>query len=389
MLGWVRDRHRAVDEVGPGGGGRSLAPRAPGMHRGGLNLGQVPFPSSSIRNIAASVRSSDGDGIVMTSGRVALLLFVTGALLFAFAAARLTGTSLFPGGDEPHYLIMAQSLWRDGELAIEDNHAREEYKEYYVTTDVLAPHYLTRGTDGEIYSVHPVGLPVVLAPVYALGGYTAVRLLLIMVSAAVGTRRDGHGRRAHGRRAHRLAAECQPCAGSPAANWASGPVRRGPASYRARLRPPACRRRVHGPVARELGARASGDRSARRRDAALWSTPDTAAWAIRCRGRIARDAGPTCRGRAGGTSRTHRLPVRAVKPLARAARDVGDELRAGCRRRVYRVPGSARAGARAADAHRAGAHRGRCLPAPAYPAGSGDVSDRHHVFLLLRPQRLV
>ena len=143
--------------------------------------------AESIRNIAPFVRSSDGDGIVMTSGRVALLLFVTGALLSAFAAARLTGTSLFPGGDEPHYLIMAQSLWRDGDLAIEDNHAREEYKEYYATTDVLAPHYLTRGTDGEIYSVHPVGLPVVLAPVYALGGYTAVRLLLIMVSAAVGT----------------------------------------------------------------------------------------------------------------------------------------------------------------------------------------------------------
>ena len=111
--------------------------------------------AESIRNIAASVRSSDGDGIVMTSGRVALLLFVTGALLSAFAAARLTGTSLFPGGDEPHYLIMAQSLWRDGDLAIEDNHAREEYKEYYATTDVLAPHYLTRGTDGEIYSVPP------------------------------------------------------------------------------------------------------------------------------------------------------------------------------------------------------------------------------------------
>ena len=46
MLVWVRYRHRAVDEVGPGGGGRSLAPRAPGMHRDGLNLGQIPFPSS-------------------------------------------------------------------------------------------------------------------------------------------------------------------------------------------------------------------------------------------------------------------------------------------------------------------------------------------------------
>ena len=38
------------------------------------------------------------------------------------AAARLTGTVLYPAGDEPHYLVIAQSLWRDGDLKIENNH---------------------------------------------------------------------------------------------------------------------------------------------------------------------------------------------------------------------------------------------------------------------------
>ena len=47
------------------------------------------------------------------------------------AAARLTGTVLFPAGDEPHYLIIAQSLWRDGDLKIENNHARRDYNEYF------------------------------------------------------------------------------------------------------------------------------------------------------------------------------------------------------------------------------------------------------------------
>ena len=81
-------------------------------------------------------------------------------------AARLTHTSLFPSGDEPHYLVLAQSLWRDGDLQIENNHTRGDYREYYARD--LEPHFLTRGSDGEIYSVHPVGMPVLITPVAAV-----------------------------------------------------------------------------------------------------------------------------------------------------------------------------------------------------------------------------
>lgn len=99
------------------------------------------------------------------------------------AASRLTHTVLFPSGDEPHYLVIAQSLWRDGDLRIENNHQRRDYAEYYGRD--LDPHYLTRGTDGEIYSVHPIGMPVLMAPVYAAGGYDLV-LLGYLAMAATG-----------------------------------------------------------------------------------------------------------------------------------------------------------------------------------------------------------
>ena len=79
---------------------------------------------------------------------------------------------LFPAGDEPHYLVIAQSLWRDGDLKIENNHTRRDYSEYFAPD--LEPHYLTRGADGEIYSIHPIGMPVLIAPVYAAGGYRGV-----------------------------------------------------------------------------------------------------------------------------------------------------------------------------------------------------------------------
>jgi hypothetical protein len=114
-----------------------------------------------------------------TTLAIAALTAAAGGL----AAWRLAGTVVFPGGDEPHYLVVAQSLWRDGDLKIENNHTRGDYREYFVR-DALKPDFLRRGVNGEIYSIHPVGMPVLMAPVYALGGYWAVVAALILSAAA-------------------------------------------------------------------------------------------------------------------------------------------------------------------------------------------------------------
>lgn len=119
--------------------------------------------------------------------RFLIAVSVVALLLSGGLSLRLTGTAagLYPAGDEPHYLVMAQSLWQDGDLRIENNHDQRDYDEYFIGSE-LRPHYLTRGTDTEIYSVHPIGLPVLLAPVYAIDGYRAVRVFLVGVTAAVG-----------------------------------------------------------------------------------------------------------------------------------------------------------------------------------------------------------
>ena len=108
-------------------------------------------------------------------------IFVSTAAAAGIAAERLTGTALFPSGDEPHYLVIAQSLWRDGDLKIENNHQRGDYEEYFPAE--LEPHYLTRGRDGEIYSIHPIGIAVLLAPIYALAGYQGAVWALILMGA--------------------------------------------------------------------------------------------------------------------------------------------------------------------------------------------------------------
>ena len=114
---------------------------------------------------------------------VTVALFAATIAAAGAIAGQLTRTPLFPSGDEPHYLVIAQSLWRDGDLKIENNHTRGDYREYYESD--LEPHYLTRGVDQEIYSIHPIGISVLLAPVYGVGGYTAVIAVLIVMAALV------------------------------------------------------------------------------------------------------------------------------------------------------------------------------------------------------------
>ena len=113
------------------------------------------------------------------------VIFLCGALVFGAAAWQLTGTPFFPSGDEPHYMVMTQSLLTDGDLRIEDNHQRQEYRAYF--NRELRPDYLTRGVDGQIYSVHPVGLPVLALPAFALGGYPGVVGMLVLMAALAAT----------------------------------------------------------------------------------------------------------------------------------------------------------------------------------------------------------
>ena len=88
---------------------------------------------------------------------------------------------ILPDGDEPHYLILAQSIIKDGDIRIENNHQRGDYLEY--SLNAAAPDYLRRGLNGEIYSIHAPGLPVLIAPAMGLFGYPGVVALLACIAA--------------------------------------------------------------------------------------------------------------------------------------------------------------------------------------------------------------
>lgn len=97
------------------------------------------------------------------------------ALVYGCAAWRVQHR-VGPHGDEPHYLMVAESLLRDGDLRLEQDYAERRYAAF--TDEELAPHYRVRGRGGVIYSVHAIGLSLLVLPAYALGGYAGVSFFM-------------------------------------------------------------------------------------------------------------------------------------------------------------------------------------------------------------------
>ena len=99
-----------------------------------------------------------------------------------FAASAWRAAPSVPGGDEPHYLVITQSMLLDGDLKIENNHRRGDYRAFCDRD--LQPHFQRRGRDGEIYSIHAPGLAALILPAFALAGYHGAVVFLILISAA-------------------------------------------------------------------------------------------------------------------------------------------------------------------------------------------------------------
>jgi len=118
--------------------------------------------------------------IGITFRRLPLLPGILAAIVFGLAA--WFASPAIPGGDEPHYLVITQSLLYDRDLQIENNHQRGDYRAYFAGD--LAPHSIKRGRNGEMYSIHAPGVPALVLPAFAIGGYPGVVAFLVLLSSA-------------------------------------------------------------------------------------------------------------------------------------------------------------------------------------------------------------
>jgi hypothetical protein len=99
-----------------------------------------------------------------------------------FATAAWFAAPAIPGGDEPHYLVITQSLLYDRDLRIANNHQRGDYRAYFAGE--LPPHSIRPGRNGEVYSIHAPGVPALVLPAFAIGGYLGVVVFLVLLSSA-------------------------------------------------------------------------------------------------------------------------------------------------------------------------------------------------------------
>ena len=89
-------------------------------------------------------------------------------------------------GDEPHYLLVSESLVRDGDVDLRNDYLERRYHEFYaghlgrhVNTSIFtaaSPHW---------YSMHGVGLPVVLVPAFAADRAHGATVGMVVIAAIV------------------------------------------------------------------------------------------------------------------------------------------------------------------------------------------------------------
>jgi hypothetical protein len=86
-----------------------------------------------------------------------------------------------PGGDEPHYLIIAQSILEDGDLTVGNNYDQQDYLSYW--GGPITPHLGRPGRNGGRYSIHAPGVAAIVAPAFRIGGYAGAVIWIAMLVA--------------------------------------------------------------------------------------------------------------------------------------------------------------------------------------------------------------
>ena len=84
------------------------------------------------------------------------------------------------GGDEPHYLLAAESIVSDRDVDVRDERAERAWSDWYPYE--LEQHGRAQA-NGQVNEPHGVGFPLLIAPVYAVAGPKGVEILMALIAA--------------------------------------------------------------------------------------------------------------------------------------------------------------------------------------------------------------
>jgi hypothetical protein len=121
----------------------------------------------------------------MSDRRVWVVAFLVVLVAGEWGVGMRASTPAAVTGDEPFYLLTAQSLVSDGDLDLRDEYAHPEVEmaRFWDGTKPLWTQ-MVPAPDGRLLSPHDPGLAVLISPAYALGGLEGVRRFLVVLWAA-------------------------------------------------------------------------------------------------------------------------------------------------------------------------------------------------------------
>ena len=116
---------------------------------------------------------------------IILILIATAIVLTAVTTRGYFKSRSFIGGDEPHYVMMADSLLKDKDFNLKNDYELNRSIQYY--GEDLFPHLapiIDYKNSNNWYSIHTIGLPLIIYLPYKLAGVFGVRSILMILQLA-------------------------------------------------------------------------------------------------------------------------------------------------------------------------------------------------------------
>ncbi|MCX6811895.1 MAG: hypothetical protein NT039_04350, partial [Candidatus Berkelbacteria bacterium] len=96
---------------------------------------------------------------------ISIIIFIFVFVLFVLYAKSYNAKQT-PTGDEPHYIIAAQSLIKDHDIDLANNYKNRDYWDYF--PGEIDPHIALESVHGETNPMHGVGISILLIPFYLI-----------------------------------------------------------------------------------------------------------------------------------------------------------------------------------------------------------------------------
>ena len=114
--------------------------------------------------------------------RAGMILFTLCLLSYCLLLALVPRFGAMPStdGDEPHYLVITQSLLRDGDFNLQNNYSQKQYRSFYELPD---PAWHVVRVRGRLVSTHPAFLSIVVLPGYWLLGLQGAQATMILLTS--------------------------------------------------------------------------------------------------------------------------------------------------------------------------------------------------------------